>query len=253
MSAPTRVLILGGSSEATALARALADMPEIGATLSLAGRTANPPPLPLPARIGGFGGVDGLAQYIREHQVDILVDATHPFAARMAVNAIGAAEKVGCRLLKVTRPCWSAQPGDRWHEVADMAAAAEAIGAAPRRVFLTIGSLQLDVFAAAPQHHYLVRTIDAVTTHRLADATFIQTRGPFEPDTEERLMRDHGIEVLVTKNSGGTAAEAKLEAARQLSLPVIVVRRPNAEIAGITVDEALALIVAHRASAYRGV
>lgn len=246
-------MILAGSSEATALARALADMPALAATLSLAGRTANPPPLPLPARIGGFGGVDGLTQYIREHAVDILVDATHPFAARMAANAREAASLGGCRLLKVTRPAWAVQSGDNWQEVANMSAAAEAIGPAPRRVFLTIGSLQLDAFSGASQHHYLVRTIDAVPTHRLADAVFLEARGPFNPDSEERLMRDHNIEVLVTKNSGGTAAEAKLEAARRLSLPVIVVRRPNAEIAGITVEEALALITAHHVSACRGV
>lgn len=253
-SCSTRVLILGGSSEATALARALVGRADIAATLSLAGRTLAPIAQPVPTRSGGFGGIDGLVAYLRAERIDLLVDATHPFAARIAHHARAAARLAGCTILKLSRPAWSPQPGDVWHEVATMDEAVTAIGVAPRRVFLTVGSLRLDAFTQAPQHHYLVRTIDPLRTgHGLAHADLIEARGPFDVAAEQRLMRDHRIEVLVTKNSGGDASAAKLVVARKLGLPVVLLRRPEAGTASTSLNDTLAAIEAHRASARRGV
>ncbi len=235
------------------MAQALAGRRDLDARLSLAGRTRAPAPQPLATRVGGFGGAAGLAAHLRAEGIDLLVDATHPFAARMSANARRAASAAGVPLLRVGRPPWRAGPGDRWQEVPDMAAAAAALGAAPRRVFLTVGRLQLAAFAAAPQHGYLIRTIDPPTTsHGLPDAAVIEARPPFDLATEHRLMVEHRVDVLVTKNSGGTAAAPKLAAARALKLPVILVRRPAEADGTVGVDEALAAIAAH-AAAPRGV
>jgi precorrin-6A/cobalt-precorrin-6A reductase len=248
-----RVLVLGGTSEATRLSHALADHPGIEAMLSLAGRTANPPAQTLPTRIGGFGGVDGLASHLRAERIDMLVDATHPFATTISHNAREAARRAGCRLVVVSRAAWSPAPGDRWQEVASMDEAAHALRPDQRRVFLTIGSQQLDAFrTVAAQHHFLIRTIEPVARRDFPHATFIEAKGPFDADEEEALMRDHRIDVLVTKNSGGGAAVAKLVAARRLGLPVILVARPAGESDGGSVDEALTAIDAYVA-ARRGV
>jgi precorrin-6A/cobalt-precorrin-6A reductase len=224
-----RLLILGGSSEASRLAARLAQEPAFEAILSFAGRTRNPTPPPIPYRIGGFGGVAGLASYLSTERIDLLVDATHPFAERISANAAEAARETGTPLIVFSRPPWTSGPGDRWTEFADAGAAARAIGATPRRVFLTVGRLQLSAFEAAPQHEYVVRTIDPpepppdLPRHRL-----VLARGPFGVEDEIRLMREERIEVLVTKNSGGEASRAKLEAARSLGLEVILIRRPPA-------------------------
>ncbi len=247
------MLVLGGTSEATALARALAGRADIDATISLAGRTDAPAAQPLPTRIGGFGGIDGLAAYLARDGIDLVVDATHPFAARISTNARAAAAIAGCPLISVGRPPWRAQPGDDWHEVADVEAAVAALGAAPRRVFLTIGRLRLADFARAPQHAYLVRTIDPADAALLPGAQAIAARGPFEVDAEEALMREHHIGILVTKNSGGAATAAKLVAARRLGLPVVLVRRLEADGTGLDVEAALAAIEAHRTAVPRGV
>lgn len=240
---PLRVLILGGSTEASALAAALAGRADVAATLSLAGRVREPAPQPLPVRVGGFGGIEGLAAYLRDQDIHVLVDATHPFAATMSANAREAACLAGVPLLDAGRGGWLPEPGDRWTEVATMADAARALGAAPRHVFLTVGRLQLAAFAAAPQHHYLVRSIDPVgPEHGLADACFVSARGPFAIDDECRLMREHRIDVLVTKNSGGKASVAKIAAARRLGLPVVLVRPPQGAGARLGVEGVLAAI-----------
>ncbi len=237
------MLILGGSTEASALAAALAGRQDVAATLSLAGRVREPAPQPLPLRVGGFGGVEGLGTYLREEGIQVLVDATHPFAAAMSANARAAARMTGVPLLDAGRGGWMPEPGDRWTEVPTMAEAARALGVMPRRVFLTVGRLQLAAFVRAPQHHYLVRSIDPVGEgHGLADACFVTARGPFAVEDEAALMGEHGIDVLVTKNSGGTASFAKIAAARRLGLPVVLVRPPESSGARLGVDSVLAAI-----------
>jgi precorrin-6A/cobalt-precorrin-6A reductase len=244
-----KILILGGTTEASALARRMAGRPDLDPVLSFAGRTRSPAPPPIPYRTGGFGGVAGLTDYLIAHHIHAVIDATHPFAAAMSRNAVAACRDAARPLAVLTRPAWSRQPGDRWTSVPDMAAAARALGEPPSAVFLTVGGLQLAAFARAPQHRYIVRTIDrpeailSLPCHRL-----ILARGPFSVEDEIALMRDEHVEVLVTKNSGGTATAAKIEAARTLGLDVIVVERPPQEAVPTfdSVDEILAWIEAHR-------
>jgi len=222
---PLKVLILGGSSEAGALAAAIAGDTRLDALLSLAGRTQTPAASPLPRRSGGFGGAQGLADYLGAEGVEALVVATHPFAAQMRRNAVAAVRLRPTPLLIVDRPPWAPLAGDRWTCVADMTAAANALGEAPRRVLLTVGRQDLAPFAAYPQHAYLVRSIDPPADAPVG-AELILDRGPFAEVDERRLMADWGVEVLVTKNAGGGATEAKLGAARGLGLEVVMVDRP---------------------------
>lgn len=222
-----KVLVLGGTTEASALARLLAATPGFDAVLSYAGRTRNPLAQPIATRVGGFGGVEGLADYLRGHGVQALVDATHPFAAQMSHHAAAAAGIARVPLLALRRGPWVAGPEDDWLGVADMAAAADAIGIARRRVFLTVGQKEVAAFRARPQHAYLIRSVDPIDADALPpEAVLINARGPFEPAAERALLEDHGIDVIVTKNSGGTATAGKLAAARDLGLPVIMVERP---------------------------
>ncbi len=209
------------------MARALANA-GASAVFSYAGRTGSPLPQPLPVRIGGFGGIAGLADYLRTQHITHVVDATHPFAAGMSRNAIAACNEVGVQLLAIERRPWQPIAGDNWVQVADMPAAVGALPRDPKTVFLSIGRSQLQDFAAAPQHHYLLRFIDeAETPLPFPNASVVIARGPFEPAADLSLMREHGIEWLVTKNAGGKAASAKLGAARALGVPVIMVERPH--------------------------
>jgi precorrin-6A/cobalt-precorrin-6A reductase len=221
-----RLLLLGGTTEASRLARRLAGRENIAATLSLAGRTMSPAAAPLPTRIGGFGGVEGLSRYLREGRIDAVVDATHPFAAQMSSHAVSACAGVGVRLAVFTRPPWRAGTGDKWIEVADAAEAAAALGGPPRRVFLTVGRLLLAAFRDLP-HHFLLRTIDPPASEALPQSVeILSAKGPFTVADEIELMRKHGIEIVVSKNSGGEATGAKIEAARRLGLEVVMIRRP---------------------------
>ncbi len=223
----TKVLILGGTTEASALARGLAGDARFDATLSLAGRTANPAAAPIPTRIGGFGGAAGLATYLREHAIDRLVDATHPFAAVISANAVTAAAEAGIPLLAVERPPWRPESGDTWTPVPDTESAVAALGAAPRRVFLAVGRLSLPAFRAAPHHHYLIRLIERPEGELgLPDAEIVQARGPFALADELALLESRGVEILVTKNAGGSATAPKLEAARRLGVGVVMIGRP---------------------------
>jgi len=222
---PLKVLILGGSSEASALAAIVAGDGRFDALLSLAGRTQAPLASPLPRRSGGFGGADGLADYLGAERINALVVATHPFAAQMRRNAIAAVRLRPTPLLIVNRPAWTPLPGDRWTCVPDMAAAARALGDTPRRVLLTVGGQDLVPFAAHAQHSYLVRSIDPPAALP-AGADLILDRGPFTETGERRLMAQRRIEVLVTKNAGAAATGAKLAAARALGLKVVMVDRP---------------------------
>ncbi len=243
-----RVLILGGTTEASALARHLAGRPDIRSELSLAGRTRNPVAPPIPFRVGGFGGIAGLQTYLRDHHVDVVVDATHPFAAQMSRHAAVACQALGVPVAGFSRPGWVAQASDRWTRVADMQAAVRTLGVQARRVFLTVGGVQLRAFAQAPWHWYLVRTIDPPVG--LHVQRLILARGPFAVEAEIALMQEERIDVLVTKNSGGTATGAKIEAARALGVEVVIVDRPAPEShrAFERVDEVMAWIEAHRAA-----
>jgi precorrin-6A/cobalt-precorrin-6A reductase len=224
-----RVLILGGAGEAATLAVHLAGDDRFAPVLSMAGATRSPRLPPIPWRIGGFGGIDGLVRYLNEQRMRALVVATHPFAQQMRRHAVEAARALAMPLLLVQRPAWTPVAGDRWTAVADMAAAAQALGSAPRRVLLTIGRKDLRPFAEAPWHAYVVRSVDAPPTESLpAGAEVIAARGPFTEEEDRRLLLEKSVEVIVTKNSGGAATGTKLAAARGLGLPVIMVDRPPA-------------------------
>ena len=221
------VLILGGTAEARQLAGLLAGRRDIKAVLSLAGRTKAPTAQPVPVRVGGFGGSEGLAAYLASERINALIDATHPYAAMISKNAAAAAASAQVPLVALRRPAWVAAPGDRWIDVDDMAAAAGALGAAPKRVFLTIGRQEVAAFAAAPQHHYVIRSVDPVEPPlNVPNAAYIVSRGPFAESDERPLLSQHRIEVIVAKNSGGTATYGKIAAARALGLTVIMLRRP---------------------------
>lgn len=208
------------------MARALAEA-GVDAVYSYAGRTESPVAQPLPVRVGGFGGVDGLAAYLKAEGITHLIDATHPFAARMSRNAVTACAQTDIPLIALERAPWQAQTGDRWTKVPDIAAAVAALGNAPRRVFLAIGRQTLDAFAGAPQHLYLLRLVDAPTEPLpLPDAEAVIARGPFTLDGDRALLRDHRIDIIVAKNAGGAGAEAKLVAARELGVPVVLIDRP---------------------------
>lgn len=256
---PAKLLILGGSGEAADLARALQGDARFDVTLSLAGRTSEPVALPGKLLTGGFGGAEGLARVIAEERFDLLVDATHPFAVQMKANAVEAGKIAGTKFLAIRRPPWAQRDGDRWIMVESLEAAAAAIGQDPRRAFLTTGRMELEPFRAAPQHFYIVRSVEAPSPQELPPRVeLITARGPFNVTDERALLEAHRIERIVTKNSGGAGAAAKLEAARALSLPVIMVERPVLPEAPSveTVAEALAWLErAHgsTSSACRGV
>jgi len=222
-----RVLILGGTTEASALCRLIAADASIDAVLSLAGRTKTPAAQPIPTRTGGFGGIEGLMRYLVSERIDVIVDATHPFAEQMSFNAREACHRVARPLLVLTRAPWQRIEGDLWHEVTDLDEAARALGASPRRVLVTSGRQGLKAFEAAPQHDYLIRTIEPPELLALPHARFLQERGPFDEASECALMQKERIDLLVTKNSGGDATYAKIAAARHLHLPVIIVKSPQ--------------------------
>jgi precorrin-6A/cobalt-precorrin-6A reductase len=235
-----RLLILGGTTEARELAARLAGDARFDATLSLAGRTADPALQPLPTRVGGFGGVDGLVAWLRVEAVDVLIDATHPFALRISENARTASTIAGVPLLHLERSGWDPTPGDRWTIVPDQTAAALALGEHPRRVFLTTGRLGVAAFRAAPQHHYLLRSIDPPDAADLPpECEVILARGPFPVEDEIALMRRYGIDMVVSKNSGSVATYAKIEAARHLGLTVIMIGREAPAGEGIASVEAV--------------
>jgi precorrin-6A/cobalt-precorrin-6A reductase len=223
---PLRVLILGGTTKANQLVALLANDARFDAVLSYAGRTERPTPPPIPWRVGGFGGVDGLTKYLRDQKIARVVDATHPFAAQMSAHAIAACAIAAVPLLALERLPWPRMAGDRWIEVDDFAAAAEALGTSPRRVFLGIGRMQLAPFARHPQHFYLVRLVDPPRAPLPLQAELIVARGPFDLAGDRVILADHRIDIVVARDAGGDGAFAKIEAARELGLPVVMVRRP---------------------------
>ncbi|RZK02886.1 MAG: cobalt-precorrin-6A reductase [Novosphingobium sp.] len=226
VSATPNILLLGGTSEASALARLLATRGD-AAVFSYAGRTTNPRGQPLPLRVGGFGGVTGLIDYLRRHGITHLIDATHPFAATMSAHALEAARATDVAHVALTRPAWRPEAGDRWRHVPDLAAAVDALDGPGRKVMLALGRMHVDRFAARPQHHYLLRFVDAPEVPPALPAhNLIVDRGPFTIEGDQLLMQEHGIELVVCKNAGGPGAVAKLAAARALGLPVLMIDRP---------------------------
>ncbi len=220
------ILILGGTSEANALVHALAGHRAVAPVLSLAGRTERPALPPISHRIGGFGGPDGLARFLAEG-IGAVIDATHPFAERISANATIACTRLGLPLAVLTRAAWRPEAGDRWIDVDSLQDAVEALGRVPRHVFVTSGRLGLAAFRAAPQHRYLIRSIDPPADKTLPlHHEVILARPPFAMGDEIAFMRERAVDVLVTKNSGGSATVGKLLAARALGLPVVMVRPP---------------------------
>lgn len=212
--------------QATRLAHTLSELGVQG-TVSFAGRVERPVPQPLPKRIGGFGGVDGLVAYLRAENVTHLVDATHPFAAQMSANAVAACASVGVPLIAYTRAPWAPRAEDNWISVPDTAGAVAALDRPAIRIMLAVGRMTLPAFEANPQHFYLLRLVDPPNTAPgFPEHHVIVARGPFTVEGDLALIREHGIELVVSKNSGGTGGVAKIEAARQLGLPVVMIERP---------------------------
>lgn len=221
---PVRILILGGTGEARALAAELVAA-GIDVLSSLAGRVREPRLPDGPVRTGGFGGAEGLGAFLRAEGITGVVDATHPFAGTITANAVRAAAQAGVPVLVLRRPEWEAAPG--WDAVADIRAAASAVRAWPgESVFLTTGRRDLAVFAADERHRFLVRTVDPPDGPVPPRMMLVLDRGPYTVEGESALMRSHGVGLLVTKNSGGPLTAAKLQAARDLGVQVLMVQRP---------------------------
>lgn len=242
------ILILGGTAEARRLAQQLADRRHYAVELSLAGRTRTPAAHAVPVRVGGFGGAEGLARYLREKRIAMLIDATHPYAARISANAAKAADMTGVPLIALRRPAWQRQTGDKWIEAGGAADAVAALGEGPRRVFLTLGRQELIPFEAAPQHRYLVRSVDPVEPPlSVPYAIYLTDRGPFDEAADAALLLEHGIDMIVAKNSGGPASYGKIAAARALGIDVVLIRRP--ELPDVTAVETVDAMLDHLAHA----
>lgn len=235
-----KVLILGGTGDATALAEKASQIPNLEIVSSLAGRTQN---LIAPVgsiRVGGFGGAAGLAQYLRENRIDRVIDATHPFAAQISWNATEAAAEVGIPHLMLIRPAWEKTEHDRWIEVDDIEAAVRVVKAQGQRVFLTIGRQQLAPFAQLQNVWFLMRSIDPPSPPIPQGETLLE-RGPFTVEDERKLIDHYNINMIVSKNSGGNATYAKIIAAREMQIPIVMIDRPAMPTATkvSSVDDAL--------------
>ena len=232
-----RVLLLGGTYEARMLAERIAREPDIQGLVSLAGRTNTPLSHDLPLRIGGFGGVDGLIRYLTESKISHVIDATHPFATTISLNAQKACDFLRLPFLTFTREPWRLVPGDRWIEVRDTASAITALGVAPQRVFLGVGRQAAVNFREAPQHSYLLRIIDPPQDRELPiECQIIVGRGPFALEDELALLQEYKINVVVSKNSGGAIGYTKIVAARKLGLEVIMISPPKYESKFVAYD-----------------
>lgn len=224
----------------------------IDAVFSYAGRTRAPAPQPLPTRIGGFGGVAGLVDYLKAEAISHVIDATHPFAAGMSQNATTACTEVKASLIRLERAPWVAQAGDDWTIVDRIEDMPAGLPDAPARIFLAIGKQQIGLFSVKPQHHYVLRLVDAPDAPPpLPRTSIVLARGPFTTEGDTALMRQHRITHVLAKNAGGTAAQAKLEAARALRLPVIMAARPALPGAALDTVDAVMDWLGH--SALRGV
>ena len=219
-------MILGGTTEARELGLALGGR-DLVLTLSLAGRTAAPAAQPVPVRRGGFGGAEGLAEYLRVHNIDYLIDATHPYAKTISVNAIEAASRTNTPILALRRPPWTTVDGDLWIDVVDTGDAVRSLGKDPRRVFLAVGRQELGPFSAAPQHYYIIRSVDPVEPPLdVPHAHYILARGPFTDLEDRAVFESFSVNAVVAKNSGGEATYSKIAAARSLGIPIFMLKRP---------------------------
>lgn len=231
-----RILILGGSAEAATLAERLVADGGSEVTTSLAGATRRRRALAGRVRIGGFGGARGLAAYLSAEAIGRVVDATHPFATTISRHAALACEQAGVPLLRLQRPAWPAEAGDRWLEVGDVGAAAAALPGLATRVFLAIGRKEVGAFAGLPDIWFLVRLIEApVEPLALPAHELLLARGPFDVAAERALLRRHAIGAVVARNSGGGATYAKIAAAREAALPVVMIARPRPPLGVATV------------------
>ncbi len=224
-----KVLVLGGTGDAVKLAAKLATIPEIEVISSLAGRTKKPAALVGQVRIGGFGGAEGLANYLQENSIDILIDATHPCAGQITHNGAIASHIANISHLMLVRPQWERVTGDNWIEVESVESAAKAIPESVNRIFITSGRQQLEPFLQRshiyPKTWYLMRSIDLPDVE-LPNSKMLLDRGPFSLEQERKLLRDYQIQAIVSKNSGGNATYAKIIAARELAIPIMMVQRP---------------------------
>ncbi len=238
-----RVLILGGTGDATALAARIAKIPGVEVITSLAGRTRQPIMPSENTRIGGFGGVAGLIEYLRKQQIDGLIDATHPFAAQISFNAADAATKIGIPHLMLIRPAWKRTAGDRWIEVDSYAAAATVLPGLAQRIFLTIGRQELAAFAHLQDLWFLMRMIDPpLLNAAVPPGKLLLEQGPFSLDEERSLLQRYEIGAIVSKNSGGDATYAKIIAARELGIPVVMIQRPPIPPGDMVADIESALV-----------
>lgn len=223
----TRVLILGGTGDAAELVARVAAIPGIEASASLAGRTREPSTPIGNVRIGGFGGATGLADYLRQMHIDLLIDATHPFATQISLNAATAATEVGIPRLMMIRPPWEKMSSDRWIEVDNIDAAAFALKNQAQRIFLTVGRQELAAFAHLKEMWFIMRMIDPPAADAVVPPGIVLCdRGPFTLHNERQILIHHNIDAIVSKNSGGDATYAKIIAARELGLKVVMVNRP---------------------------
>lgn len=224
-----RLLILGGTAEAALLAERLVDEGRFEVVTSLAGATRQRRALAGEVRTGGFGGAEGLADYLEAARVARVIDATHPYAATISRHAAAACARLGLPALRLQRPPWQQQPGDRWIEVADTREAAKVLPDLAKRAFLSIGRRETAAFAGLPEVWFLVRLIETPAEPLgLAAYELLLGRGPFEVASERALLDRYRIAALVAKNSGGGATYAKIAAAREAALPVVMIARPEA-------------------------
>jgi precorrin-6A/cobalt-precorrin-6A reductase len=212
--------------EARELAGRLAGRPGLHVVSALAGRTEAPLLPEGEVRIGGFGGAEGLADFLRAERIDVVLDATHPFAARITASAVAAAHSVGVPIAVLRRPGWSAGPGDDWRRVGSLPAAADAVPGLGRRVFLTVGRQGIGAFAALAGPWVLARCVQPPEPPVPENLSLLLDRGPYTVDDERELLRHNAIDLLVSRDSGGEQTAAKLVAARELGLPVLLIDRP---------------------------
>jgi precorrin-6A/cobalt-precorrin-6A reductase len=226
IASPATVLILGGTSEGRAVAASLTGRPGLRAITSLAGRVDAPGAVAGEVRSGGFGGADELARWLADHDVRAVVDATHPFAARISANAATACVARGIPLIALRRPGWTSRPGDDWRTATGLEDAAAQVAGLGRRALLTIGRQEVAAFAAVRGVRFLIRSIDPPAGPLPPDHALLLARGPFALADERALLEHERIDVVVTKDSGGDATRAKLDAARERGIPVLLVARP---------------------------